>query len=358
MLKIAAIGTDKRHKYAASATARELKAEKTSTKETRIMQLHDPTSFSAGGKAMAPGPVAAMKITRLHHADNDSQSPLLAQFPDLTEDDPEALIEEHTTSSGRQIISQALASKLVLGGGVLLVLAAILPFMFVNRVDPKPSGEELTTWHPAVPAPDADTAPAWNGPASMNAAASAGIPTVPPSVVVTAVPAGPGGSNVAPPSLIGGATDPLASRAAAAWGNNPSLPTLPAKMPPLDATSPFNRAGDGRGVPPTVRINQPMALGDRPTAPAAPTAYGSTTTANYGRLDEADSRADYRRDYRSNYPPAGIPAVNPLMPDPNRGPSPQGPRANQPPPAPQGQPPQAGVAEFQGGITATPPNRN
>ena len=266
------------------------------------MQLHDQSSVSASGTATARGPVAAVKITRLYHANSDSQIPLLAQIPDLTEDDPEALIEERTTPSGHQLISQALASKLVLGGGVLLVLAAILPFMFAKKIDSKPTGAELSAWHPTAPAPDADTAPAWNTPAGGNSATSAALPTTPPSVVVAAMPAGPGGSNIAPPSLSGSATAPVANQATAAWGNNTSVPTLPAKMPSLDVNSPSNRAADSRGAPPTVQFNRPMALGDRPTAPAA---YSAVPVAGNGRIDQADSRNDNRRDYHSNYPPTG-----------------------------------------------------
>ena len=310
------------------------------------MHLHDPGSVSTAGMATAQGPAAAVKITRLYHANNDSQAPLLAQIPDLSEDDPESLIEEHITPSGRQFISQSLASKLVLGGGVLLVLAAILPFMFAKNLDPKPAAAELSTWHPAVPAPTADTAPAWNVPAGTNATASAGNSAAPPSVVVPAMPAGPGGSNFAPPSLTGSGTDSLASRGAAGWGNDPPVPTLPAKMPPLDASSPSNRTGDSRAMPPTVQSNRPMALGDRSTVP---TAGGYTPAARNAQFYQADTRSDNRRDYRSNYPP---------MADLKNELSPQGPRANQPPPAPQGQSQQPSGAEFQGGIIATPPNRN
>ena len=96
MLKIATIGTDKRHIYAALAAALELWAEKNIGEGTRVMHLHDQSSVSASGTATARGPVAAVKITRLYHANSDSQIPLLAQIPDLTEDDPEALIEERT----------------------------------------------------------------------------------------------------------------------------------------------------------------------------------------------------------------------------------------------------------------------
>jgi hypothetical protein len=326
------------------------------------MQRHDPNSVSTAGTATAQGPAAAIKITRILPSHKESPSPLLAQIPDLTEDDPEELIEEHTTAANGRLISQSLASKLVLGGGILLVAAAILPFMFL-RTAPQPAGNELSAFHPSVPAPTADTAPPWNSPAAANAGMSTAVPAGPPSVVVPAVPAGPGGSNVAPPALT---------------GSGPPAPNMPANMPP------------------TVNFNQAMTLGSRPangvppgTAPPAangPNGYRPGSTADYRggvapgnrslspydarqnappgdpRQYQADSRSDYRREYRSdyrgNYPAADPAGVNPLMPDLNGELAPQGNPADKAPDASQGQSSQPGVAEFQGGVTAAPPNRN
>ena len=80
----------------------------------------------------------SMQSTHTTQSATNAAATLLAQIPDLSVDDPESLVEEHTAANEGRLIGQALASKLVLGGGILLVVAAILPFTMAKKTNSKP----------------------------------------------------------------------------------------------------------------------------------------------------------------------------------------------------------------------------
>jgi hypothetical protein len=116
------------------------------------------SSFGAAGTQRVPGTAVR-------------QPEVLARLPDL--DAVEASPAPDTRSSGRRnkalaadgrFLSQGLSTKLLIGGALLLVLAAIFPFVFNNH-EPKPG---------TPPAPDAAEAPAWKGPSGETSEAPSG----------------------------------------------------------------------------------------------------------------------------------------------------------------------------------------
>jgi hypothetical protein len=182
MLKITAIGTDKKRADTISAAGMRFRAaRKHRGKETHAMQTYESSPNMTGG-ARAHAATAPVRITHLSHGSKNGHAPLLAQIPDLTENDAESMVEEQPPTADSRLISQALASKLILGGGLLLVLAAVLPFAFGKKTEPKPFDSEASAWH-ASPAAQS-SGPAWSG--GQSAAAPAAVSNAPTSIVVPA----------------------------------------------------------------------------------------------------------------------------------------------------------------------------
>jgi hypothetical protein len=302
---------------------------------------------------------------------------LLAQVPDLSVDELESLVEEHAAAAEGRMIGPRLASKLVVGGGVLLVVAALLPFTMTKKTAPKPLGNELTRWH-SSPAPEADVAPGWEGGGGQTTAENS--PTGGPtgqqrSVVVEAVSAGPGG-NIHAPAWANNSPAPLAAGPSPA-ANNVAVPNLPAQMLPADVP-PGYPAGDPRAAQ-AVGMNQPMALdksapaGQKPGVDGTengtgPAAARLTGPAGDRPVYQADARSDPANAYRDADRGSPAPGVNPVMPDLNREFTPQGPGAPPPPPttdlpppqpspAPQQQPPPSDTAQLDP-IVPIPPTQD
>ena len=228
---------------------------------------------------------------------------LLAQLPDLSVEELETLVEEHIAASDGRMISQSLASKFVVGGGILLVVAALLPFTMARKTQPKPVGNDLARWH-STPAPEADVAPGWNGGGGQTAGENspAGGPTGPPgSTVVEAIPAGLGG-NVHAPTWAEGAQGSLAAEAPPG-GNNAAATNLPTQIPPSGVSPGFPAGGDRTAQ--TVEANRPTALGKSGSGDQRP-------------VYQADARNDPANAYRAENRNSPSPAVSPLVPDPNR----------------------------------------
>ena len=93
------------------------------------MQRHHATPASIGDISQSQGSEHAIHITHLAHSKPNGNATLLAQIPDMSFDEPDSFLEERAAAGDGRIISQALAGKLVISGGILLVLAAILPFV-------------------------------------------------------------------------------------------------------------------------------------------------------------------------------------------------------------------------------------
>jgi len=99
---------------------------------------------------------SAVDETPREQGSDGNQIEVLAQLPDLEQRHPEG--REKTRPDGR-ILSQKMSIKLLVGGAVVLVLAAILAVRPGGK-DSKPKPGE---WRPAAPAPDADEAPPFGG---------------------------------------------------------------------------------------------------------------------------------------------------------------------------------------------------
>ncbi len=381
------------------------------------MQRHHATPVSSDETAQSQGPEHAIHITHLAHSNPHRNATLLAQIPDMSFDEPDSFLEEGTASGDGRIISQALASKLVIGGGILLVLAAILPFVAPAKKTDSQANEPA--WANS-PVPDASVAPAWNGGAPQKAATSIAAMPSAPSIIVQAAPAGTASHAVAP------ATSPMTAPLSVAA-------TKPLQMQQANVAAEIHPANSRIGQT-AVEMNRPMAIRDRVDAvreqtvaaearPAiSPQRQGdyrqtewqqgdyrqnelrandsrpvdprqNTLRANDSRqadyrqdnYRQADLRNDvgdrYRNDYRSDSRGDAAPK-SPVMPDLNREFSPAGPQApsspppppeppagsaapgpglpsggnsaGQLPPVPPEQSPQAGVARLQG-VVGTPP---
>lgn len=113
-----------------------------------------------------------------------ADSVLLAQIPDLDAPANGHALQGHSDgpADGR-ILSQGISNKLVMGVGFVLVLLAILPFIFGKREQAKPIVGELPAWHSDVQTVSNSTAaiPAGNS--------SATVVTPRPSVVPASAPA-------------------------------------------------------------------------------------------------------------------------------------------------------------------------
>jgi hypothetical protein len=86
---------------------------------------------------------------------------VLARFPEVAAAEPTAEGKDCPASPPGRLISQRLSAKLLLGGGLLLVLAAIVPFLFSKKDDAKPGNNSTPTWEPGPPAPMSDWAMKW-----------------------------------------------------------------------------------------------------------------------------------------------------------------------------------------------------
>lgn len=229
-----------------------------------------PVNLAAEPSSVAAEPGAAL-----------SRPVVLARLPDLGVVEPG---EESAAKRGRfdgRILSHGLSTKLLVGGGVLLVLAAVFPFVFNNNGAPKP-GEP--------PAPDAKEAPIWNGEAAETTDAlspSANISYEPKMSFSPDLPPAPDFINAAqaPSSAPSPQAPPADGRdGAGAIGN-------PEQTPAAERQS---RTATGQ---PQARANQMMTIGDSMPTPAG--------------IYVDDYRRDYQANSRANlparYPACSIP---------------------------------------------------
>jgi len=281
-------------------------------------------------------------------ADADLQPQVLAQLPDL--ETVETASEGPPASSDGRIISQGLSTKLLVGGSVLLVMAAIIPFLFGKKESPKPGDVKLPEWHQGAPAADADRAPAWTGQAPQAPAAEQNLPGPPPELSIPAVPGGDAAAQrppvwnvqqrspqlnapaqavrnrwqTAPPAAVRTPVRdlPSASQMAPAGTHSAARPQI-ADGPMPDAHSPADgrrwryeakrpRADDYPDYRQSeARSNQAMTLGQR-TIPAAgqpvpdyQPAYRDEPRANSAQGLQTDSRARYPAGSQGGYRPGG-----------------------------------------------------
>ena len=229
-----------------------------------------PVNLAAEPSTVAAEPGAAL-----------SRPVVLARLPDLDAVEPG---EESAAKRGRfdgRILSHALSTKLLLGGGVLLVLAAIFPFVFNNNRDPKPG---------TPPAPNAEEAPFFDGRTAKTSdplPASANIPYEPKMSISPDLPPAPDFIDAA--QAPNSAPSPQAPPAdgqgrAGAIGNRGRAP----------AAERQSRTDTGQ---PQARANRMMTIGDSMPTPAG--IYPDDYRRNY----QANSRANLP----TRYPACSIP---------------------------------------------------
>ena len=110
--------------------------------------------------AMAPQPAADNLATESDPDDGTARPPVLVRMPDLDATQPSAEAEKKSARWDGRMISQRLSIKLLVGGGIALVLAAVAPFVF-NGKDNTNRDNGLPDWHQGLPAPNSEEAPAW-----------------------------------------------------------------------------------------------------------------------------------------------------------------------------------------------------
>jgi hypothetical protein len=326
---------------------------------------------------------------------------MLAFIPDV---DAAATSAAGDTPASRplgRLLSQPTSAKLLLAGAVVLVVAAIVPFLFSKKEASKPVAEGAPGWQPGPASQKADGGPKWNGgstlPQTPEALPGTGKETASSSVPTTADLRGavkPPASSPPPTPLWGDRTAPAAPstdeqlRMIAPPRTPPAAsPDYPQTPDPRDTRYETRRpapAYERAYQPPQspVGLCQPMAVGDpnvdvapdyrpadrrdytpdyrREATPdyrrEMPSDYRQDTAADYRREEPAtagyrqDDVPDYRRqpapDYRQESPAGYRPGATPSLAD----------RRMTPPPA-GGQTPgvgQPGVARIEGIIDTSP----
>lgn len=267
-----------------------------------------------------------------------TKSPLLAQIPDLDEDVTED--DEDDPSAGR-LISQSLSNKLVLGGGILLVVAAILPFTFGKKASVKPVANELPNWHSDGAVPGSGTVVPISGSPSG----------VPGAVSAPAAGATYEASQGTPPARAFLAPQPQVGT------NRPMALGDPAWPPSAPAAANRAQPDVREGHPADYRVSDPSEF-RRNEGNSKPPQYEADRRGDpandYRSSYRNDSRTDYRNDsrtdHRNDYPGTGSLQGNPLMPSAGGGMSStsvQDPQASEP-----------GVARFEGTIAKPPVRTN
>jgi hypothetical protein len=92
--------------------------------------------------------------------DGTARPRVLARMPDLDATEPSVEAEKKSARWDGRMISQRLSIKLLVGGGIALLLAAVAPFV-LNGKDNTNRDNGLPDWHQGLPAPDSEEAPAW-----------------------------------------------------------------------------------------------------------------------------------------------------------------------------------------------------
>ena len=221
----------------------------------------------------APAAEAAEAFSAVTGPDTAPAQPgVLARLPDVGGVESNREPTARAARSDGRILSPGLATKLLLGGGLLLVLAAIFPFVFSNKNEPKPG---------TPPAPNAEEAPMWKG-------ASGKTPnTLPASAKVSYEPKMSINPDLPPaPDFVGAAQVPN--------------PDPSPQAPRAEGQKRAEAVGVQRQTPgvgeqsqtdigqPRARVNQMMVLGDPTPTPAG--VYAD------------DYRGDYQADSRANLP--------------------------------------------------------
>jgi len=94
---------------------------------------------------------------------------VLARIPDVDAVDTIPIGPAQASGGRQRLVSETLSARLLLAGGVVLLLAAVVPFLLGKKENPKPSDESLPAWQPGAPAPAAGPTPTFNGAVAQTA---------------------------------------------------------------------------------------------------------------------------------------------------------------------------------------------
>ncbi|MBN2475861.1 MAG: hypothetical protein JXB62_14715 [Pirellulales bacterium] len=311
---------------------------------------------AADGSAREPAAeYATMDTPRTSMAHTE----VLARMPDLDAADRPDGAERSARRDGR-ILGQAISTKLLFGGGLLLVLAAVIPYWLNSSGEPKPG---------TSPAPNAAEAPAFDPQAASAQPQAPNVLYEPNMSFAPEIPPGPdfvnptGDAGANPQTLPSGGPLPGTAPggpipgyngqdAAPVWGQRPQQPGTTAELNvPRVSVRPRETAYDGPGAmpgsqrypaaPPSINVParvapspgaagmmQPGSQGppvgyDRrldarpsgqnayPSQPQANTAWPKTSANrpmaipvdSFGRAVDTGPRANPQTDWRAGYPP-------------------------------------------------------
>lgn len=224
----------------------------------------------------------------------DTTTQVLAKVPHLPQSDGEADFDRSKPRADGRLISQRLSAKLLLAGGVVVVLAAILPFT-LNKMRGSGSGQEGQSWRPDNPAPDAAEAPPWSGsspqanmvqPIAPNAAI-APLATQPslgwssgdlPQNLGASSPSSSAGSAVPPGFGNVPATTPQANlpsqQSAPGWTSPPDVPLMSENTPAWNRQS--------RGIPAAASSAGSPSASTGPAASPSPDPAAAPANASQG----------------------------------------------------------------------------
>jgi hypothetical protein len=259
------------------------------------------------------------------------KAPLVAQIPDLGC----IPITPGNGDAGQRMRSQGFWRKVVLGSGVLFVIAAILPFTLKQKDSTRPVADELPAWQDNAASSGA-SAMAWSD-SAQNAAS-----------------AGPAGTNcsISRPSP---ASTPACLSPEPPFGA--SRPTAPGELgwPPAGPSgATVVQANDHPGQPVDYRVSDPA--GQRPGELAGPRKdYQADLRSDPAAAFRGDPPSNPRGDWRNDpapgngHPDASAPQGNPLMPAVPAPPVEAPAASDQAPPAAE-----PGVARLDGTIASPP----
>jgi hypothetical protein len=244
---------------------------------------------------------------------SSTDADVLAFIPDVDATAVSAAGDAPAARPLARLLSQPTSAKLLLGGALLLIVAAIVPFLFSKKEAPKPVADGAPTWQPGPASPKADGGPKWNGGSTLPQTpqqTGTGKDTLPGSIATTADLRGavkPLAGSPPPTPLWSDRTAPAAPsdeqvRTIAPPRSPPPLAEYPRTSDPRDAryearrpAPAYERSYETQSS--QVYINRPTSVGD-PSGDVAP---------DYRPANYRDNTPDYRRempaDYRQEMPP-------------------------------------------------------
>ena len=221
------------------------------------MVQHETSDGWTGQDAVVLDTPAATDGSMIAADQATPEGEVLAQVPDLDAAEPGSEPAEKPARSDGRIISQMLSTKLLVGGGVLLVLAAVIPWVLTRKVEPK-GGKP--------PRPDADMAPMFSADTVAGQQDTPNMSYTPDMSFDHSVPDGPAFLDPSP------STGANASPKTPPWEEGESTDSAANQ----DQASRWNYEAKRPGVDRRAYPSQPPAIHAPPGPPPSPAAGNST----------------------------------------------------------------------------------